>query len=80
MRIGRRRTVGGQHLGCDDSTCDASLSGKVYIHIPSGVPPGLYTVKGRVGIMHQENGDGEVFTSEIVEGEYKLSGRTVDDR
>lgn len=42
------------------------FSGNVYLHIPNGTPPGIYTAKGRVGIMHQEIWDGEVFGGEIV--------------
>lgn len=53
------------------------ISGNVYLYIPFGAPLGLYTAKGRVGIMHVEIWDGEVFDGEVVEG-HKSIIRTQD--
>jgi len=40
----------------------------VNLYIPRGAPLGMYTVKGRIGIMHEEIWDGEVFDGEVVGG------------
>jgi hypothetical protein len=40
--------------------------GKIRLHIPHATPPGLYTIKGRVGIMHDSIWDGEVFDCELI--------------
>ncbi len=42
-----------------------TASGMISLYIPRQAPPGSYTVKGRVGILHEDIWDGEVFDGEV---------------
>ncbi len=65
-------TVSGPASSDRDSILSASLaageslSGRVRLVIPLRAPPGVYAVKGYVGVMHEEIWDGEVFDGEVV--------------
>jgi hypothetical protein len=66
--------VSGRNNSIRDSILDVTIppktvqSGKVYLWIPHDALPGEYTVKGRVGLIHEEIWDGEVFDGQVLQG------------
>jgi hypothetical protein len=51
---------------------ESILVGNVRIRIPIGCPLGLYSMKGFVGMMHEELWDGEVFDNWVLEGKGEI--------
>ena len=77
--------VSGPNNSIRDSILDvsippgSSITGNVYLHIPHSAPLGMYTVKGRVGIIHEEIWDGEVFDGEVTENTDTVADKFIED-